>query len=182
MLNKLLENFETSTYWEADGYYADELRKHFTDADKERMLEIVQKFKHIKGTHCATVLTGMAKAHTDTGIVSDGWAEADLDIFDKYLKDWDTNITHACGDNIVQAHFEDLGYKRVRNMYDTKVWAEMKGTLFMQSETALTYMADLEDYIVTEIDKLDLYEGRYEADELFTDKALNSYKVIEETV
>ena len=40
----------------------------------------------------------------------------------------------------------------------------------------------LNEYIITEIDKLDRYEGRYEADELFTDEALNSYKVIEETV
>ena len=76
--NKTLLHFEA----QGDGY-----ETNLTDTQKEKLLDIVNKYKFIDGNYSGTMIQGVGHAYTDSGILSDGWAVEDVEIFGEYLRD-----------------------------------------------------------------------------------------------
>lgn len=104
--NKTLLAFEKS------GDYRNE--DNFTDAQKETIFKVVDKYKFIEGNYSSTMIQGVGHAYCDSGILSDGWAVEDVEILSKYLRDevegtdesvfYGTDIVYECGDAIINMH------------------------------------------------------------------------------
>ena len=98
---------------------------NFTNAQKETIFKIVDKYKFIEGNYSSTMIQGVGHAYCDSGILSDAWAEEDVEILGEYLRDtvastvnkknkygvvdeesvlYGTDIVHECGDSIINMH------------------------------------------------------------------------------
>jgi hypothetical protein len=142
--------------FEASGDYNNE--DNFTNTQKETILSVVDKYKFIEGNYSSTMIQGVGHAYCDSGILSDGWAEEDVEILSKYLRDtvaddedeesvfYGTDIVNTCGDSIINMHTDGAR---------THMW----NTLFIdEMETALgNNKYDVEGVSVDELGK-----GKYE--------------------
>ena len=142
--------------FEASGDYADV--DNFTDAQKETIFKVVDKYKFIEGNYSSTMIQGVGHAYCDSGILSDGWAVEDVEILSKYLRDtvaddedeesvfYGTDIVHTCGDAIINMHTDGAR----THMWDTLFIDEM--------ETALGN----DKYDVEGVNVDELGKGKYE--------------------
>lgn len=167
--NKTLLAFEASgDYNNAD---------NFTDAQKETIFKVVDKYKFIEGNYSSTMIQGVGHAYCDSGILSDGWAVEDVEILSKYLRDtvadsedeesvfYGTDIVNCVGDDIIAMHTD--GARTAR--WDTLFINEMETALgndkydvegvnvdelgkgkyegYIDTETWASYAWDLESYM-----------------------------------
>jgi hypothetical protein len=151
--------------FEASGDYDGE--DNFTDAQKETIFKVVDKYKFIEGNYSSTMIQGVGHAYCDSGILSDGWAVEDVEILSEYLRSkvastvgkkneygivdetsvvYGTDIVHTCGDAIINMHTDG---KRT-HMWDTLFIADM--------ETALGN----DKYNVEGVNVDELGKGKYE--------------------
>jgi len=163
--NKTLLAYEAST--DADDYYTD---SGLSNTQKEKLLEIVNKYKFIAGNYSSTMIQGVGHAYCDSGILSDGWAVEDVEILNEYLREtvastvgsknkygvedetsvfYETDIVNCVGDSIIEMHTDG---KR-KAMWDTLYIDEVNTMLgsdaeiLDKSENALGYAWFLEAWM-----------------------------------
>ena len=166
--NKTILNFEAQEGVDWNNTYETKL----TNTQKEKLLEIINKYKFIEGNYSSTMIQGVGHAYCDSGILSDGWAVEDVEILSEYLRDkvkstvgskneygvedeesvfYDTDIVHTVGDDIIEMHANG---KR-KGMWDTLYIGEVNDMLgsdaeiLDKSEDALGYAWYLEAYLET---------------------------------
>jgi len=159
--------------FEASGDYNE--YDNFTDAQKETILSVIDKYKFIEGNYSSTMIQGVGHAYCDSGILSDGWAEEDVEILSKYLREevegtdesvfYGTDIVNYVGDSIIAMHTDG---KRTHR-WDTLFIADMDTALgndkydvegvnvdelgkgkyegYIDIETWASYAWDLESYM-----------------------------------
>ena len=59
---------------------------NLTDAQKEALFKVVDKYKFIAGNYSSTMIQGVGHAYCDSGITSDAWAVEDVEILGEYLR------------------------------------------------------------------------------------------------
>lgn len=166
--NKTILNFENKQNgvdWDND------VETNLNNTQKEKLLEIINKYKFIEGNYSSTMIQGVGHAYCDSGILSDGWAVEDVNILSEYLRDkvkstvgtkneygcdaeesvfYETDIVHECGDAIIEMHtngkrtgmWDTLYIGEVNNMLEKSGDYELK-----LSEDALGYAWYLEAYL-----------------------------------
>ena len=140
--------------FEASGDYNND--DNFTNTQKEAILGVVDKYKFIEGNYETTMIQGVGHAYCDSGIISDAWAEEDVEILSKYLRDtvaddedeesvfYGTDIVHTVGDDIINVHTEG---KRT-HMWHNLFIADMEEALNIDDiEEWASYAWDLESYM-----------------------------------
>ena len=169
--NKTLLNYE------ADGDYYE---CGLTNTQKEKLLDIVNKYKFIDGNYSTTMIQGVGHAYCDSGILSDGWAVEDVEILSEYLRDtvastinrknkygivdetsvfYETDIVNCVGDSIVEMHTDGKRKARWDTMYIDEVNTMLgKEQHINDLEDALGYAWFLEAHILYE-DDLELKES-----------------------
>ena len=131
--NKTLLHFEA----QGDGY-----ETNLTDTQKEKLFDIVNKYKFIDGNYSGTMIQGVGHAYTDSGILSDGWAVEDVEIFGEYLRDkvkstvgkknkygivdetsvfYETDVIDSIGDKLIEMHTDGKRKARWDTMYIDEV-------------------------------------------------------------
>jgi len=162
--NKTLLAYEAST---DDDYYTE---SGLSNTQKEKLLEIVNKYKFIAGNYSSTMIQGVGHAYCDSGILSDGWAVEDVEILNEYLREtvastvgsknkygvedetsvfYETDIVNCVGDSIIEMHTDG---KR-KAMWDTLYIDEVNTMLgsdaeiLDKSENALGYAWFLEAWM-----------------------------------
>ena len=173
--NKTLLAYEAQTDYAEDSGLSNE--------QKEKLLEIVNKYKFIAGNYSSTMIQGVGHAYCDSGILSDGWAVEDVEILSEYLRDtvastvnkknkygvedetsvfYETDIVHTVGDDIIEMHTDG---KR-KAMWDTLYIGEVNAMLgsdaaiLESSENALGYAWFLEAYLEAEEEKKSNKNGK----------------------
>lgn len=130
---------------------------NLTNAQKETIFKVVDKYKFIEGNYESTMIQGVGHAYCDSGILSDGWAVEDVEILSKYLRDtvadsedeesvfYGTDIVNTCGDAIINMHTDGAR----THMWDTLFINEMETALdnAVETETWAEYAWDLESYM-----------------------------------
>jgi hypothetical protein len=164
--NKTILNFEAQEGVDWNNDYETDLN----NTQKEKLLEIINKYKFIEGNYSSTMIQGVGHAYCDSGILSDGWAVEDVEILSEYLRDkvtstigkknkygivdetsvfYGTDIVHCVGDDIIEMHTDG---KR-KGMWDTLYIDEVNTMLgsdeniMKLSEDALGYAWYLEAYM-----------------------------------
>ena len=100
------------------------------------------------------MIQGVGHAYCDSGIMSDAWADEDVEILNKYLRDtvegtdtsifFDTDIVYKCGDDIIDTHTDGARTHMWHNLFI----AEMETALDIDdTETWAEYAWDLESYM-----------------------------------
>jgi hypothetical protein len=127
---------------------------NLTDEQKEALLKVVDKYKFITGNYEATMIQGVGHAYCDSGIISDAWADEDVEILNKYLRDtvegtdtnifFDTDIVHTIGDSIINTHTDGARTHMWHNLFIADMETAM-GT--DDIETWAEYAWDLESYM-----------------------------------
>jgi len=150
--NKTLLNYE------ADGDYYE---CGLTNTQKEKLLDIVNKYKFIDGNYSTTMIQGVGHAYCDSGILSDGWAVEDVEILGEYLRDkvtstigkknkygivdetsvfYETDIVNCVGDGIIEMHTDGKRKARWDTLYIDEVNAMLgKEQKMNDLEEALGY-------------------------------------------
>ena len=155
--NKTLLAFEASNYDYNVKHNCggDETKCYnLTNEQKEALLKVVDKYKFIAGNYEATMIQGVGHAYCDSGIMSDAWADEDVEILNKYLRDtvegtdtnifFDTDIVYKCGDDIIDTHTDGARTHMWHNLFI----AEMETALNIDdTETWAEYAWDLESYM-----------------------------------
>jgi len=111
---------------------------NLTDAQKETLFKVVDKYKFIEGNYEATMIQGVGHAYCDSGIISDAWAVEDVEILSEYLRDtvastvnkknkydivdetsvfYDTEIVHTVGDSIINMHTDGARTHMWHNLF-----------------------------------------------------------------
>ena len=129
---------------------------NLTNEQKEALLKVVDKYKFIAGNYEATMIQGVGHAYCDSGIISDAWADEDVEILNKYLRDtvegtdtsifFDTDIVHTIGDSIINTHTDGAR---------THMWHNL---FIADMETALGN----DNYNVEGVNVDELGKGKYE--------------------
>ena len=107
-----------------------------------------------EGDYESTFVGGVAHAYCDSGIMSDAWADENVEILNKYLRDtvegtdtsifFDTDIVYKCGDDIIDTHTDGARTHMWHNLFI----AEMETALNIDdTETWAEYAWDLESYM-----------------------------------
>jgi len=163
--NKTILNFEAQEGVDWNNDYETNLN----NTQKEKLLEIINKYKFIAGNYSSTMIQGVGHAYCDSGILSDGWAVEDVEILSEYLRDkvkstvgtkneygcdneesvfYETDIVNTVGDSIIEMHTD--GKRKAR--WDTLYIDEVDAMLGKQQhiddlEDALGYAWYLEAYL-----------------------------------
>ena len=127
---------------------------NLTDAQKETLFTVVDKYKFIEGNYETTMIQGVGHAYCDSGIISDAWAEEDVVILNKYLRDnvegtdtsifYETDIVHTVGDSIINTHTDGARTHMWHNLFI----ADMEEALNIDDiEEWASYAWDLESYM-----------------------------------
>jgi len=129
---------------------------NLTNEQKETLFKVVDKYKFIAGNYEATMIQGVGHAYCDSGIMSDAWADEDVEILNKYLRDtvegtdnnifFDTDIVYKCGDDIIDTHTDGAR---------THMWHNL---FIAEMETALGN----DNYNVEGVNVDELGKGKYE--------------------
>ena len=161
--NKTLLKFEAQSD-------ADARETNLTNTQKEQLLTIINKYKNIAGNYSSTMIQGVGHAYCDSGILSDGWAVADVEILSEYLRDtvastvnrknkygvedetsvlYETDIVNCVGDSIIEMHTDGKRKARWDTLYIDEVNAMLgKQQQFDDLEDALGYAWFLEAHIL----------------------------------
>ena len=127
---------------------------NLTNEQKEQILKVVDKYKFITGNYSSTMIQGVGHAYCDSGIISDAWADEDVEILMLYLREtvkdtdtdifFDTDIVHTIGDSIINTHTDGARTHMWHNLFI----AEMETALNIDdTETWAEYAWDLESYM-----------------------------------
>ena len=129
---------------------------NLTDEQKETIFKIVDKYKFIEGNYSSTMIQGVGHAYCDSGITSDAWAEEDVEILSKYLREtvkdsedetsvfYETEIVQELGDSIINLHTDGERTHMWHNLFI----ADMETALDIDdTETWAEYAWDLESYM-----------------------------------
>ena len=102
---------------------------NLTNEQKETIFKVVDKYKFIEGNYSSTMIQGVGHAYCDSGIISDAWAEEDVEILSKYLRDtvaddedeesvfYGTDIVHTVGDSIINTHTDGARTHMWHNLF-----------------------------------------------------------------
>ena len=161
---------KTLLAYEATSDYAE---SNLSNEQKEKLLEIVNKYKFIDGNYSSTMIQGVGHAYCDSGILSDGWAVEDVNILSEYLRDkvastvgsknkygvedetsvfYETDIVHTVGDDIIEMHTDGKRKGMWNPLYISEVNAMLgdDAAILESSEDALGYAWFLEAYMEDE--------------------------------
>jgi len=173
--NTTLLAFEASNYDYnvKHNYGGDETRCYnLTDAQKEALFKVVDKYKFITGNYSSTMIQGVGHAYCDSGIISDAWAEEDVETLLLYLRKtvadtagkknkygivedetsvfYETEIVHTVGDSIINMHTDGARTHMWHNLFIADM-EEAMGT--DDIETWAEYAWDLESYMEEQLKK-----------------------------
>lgn len=128
--NKTLLAFEKSNYdYNVEHNCGGDETKcyNLTNEQKEALFKVVDKYKFIAGNYEATMIQGVGHAYCDSGILSDAWADEDVEILNKYLRDtvegtdtnifFDTDIVQTVGDSIINTHTDGARTHMWHNLF-----------------------------------------------------------------
>ena len=155
--NKTLLAFEASNYDfnVKHNCGGDEAKCYnLTIEQKETLFKVVDKYKFIAGNYETTMIQGVGHAYCDSGIMSDAWADEDVEILNKYLRDtvegtdtsifYETEIVYTIGDSIINTHTDGKRTHMWHNLFIADMETELN---IDDTETWAEYAWDLESYM-----------------------------------